>query len=174
MKRNYQSAATTADAPASLEVAAMTAGDLLQVTVKQGETEQKLAVTAVQAPNGDWLVEQGGIVRPVRLSRDRDVTWLSTAHPSDKLSGTTRWRRVEALRARHGHGEAQVRSPMTGRVVQVGVAAGDSVVKGQVLVVVEAMKMEHALKAPADAKVAKVLVKVGQQVDGGQELVELE
>jgi 3-methylcrotonyl-CoA carboxylase alpha subunit len=51
---------------------------------------------------------------------------------------------------------------------------GDAVIKGQVLVVVEAMKMEHALKAPAEAKVAKVLVKVGQQVEGGQELVELE
>ncbi len=174
MKRNYQSAATSAEQPTALEVSALTSGDRLQVTVKQGDVEQKLGVTAVQTPAGDWLVEHGRIVRPVRLSLDRDMTWLSTSQPADARSGTTRWRRVEALRARHGHGESQVRSPMTGRVVQVSVSVGDAVIKGQVLVVVEAMKMEHALKAPAEAKVAKVLVKVGQQVEGGQELVELE
>ncbi|MBM4343445.1 MAG: acetyl-CoA carboxylase biotin carboxyl carrier protein subunit [Deltaproteobacteria bacterium] len=62
---------------------------------------------------------------------------------------------------------------MTGRVVLVHVQPGDSVISGQPLVVVEAMKMEHALRAPRDCMVAQVWCAVGQLVDTGQDLVEL-
>ena len=62
-------------------------------------------------------------------------------------------------------------APVPGRVVAVNVAVGDSVVAGQVLVVMEAMKMEHKITAAADATIAEVRCAVGEQVDARQVLV---
>ncbi len=71
-------------------------------------------------------------------------------------------------------GDGQVRAPMPGRIVLVPVAAGDKVAKGQPLVTLEAMKMEHAQAAPFDATVAEVLCAVGDQVTEGALLIRLE
>ena len=62
-------------------------------------------------------------------------------------------------------------APMPGKVLMVGVEAGDRVSAGQVLVVMEAMKMEHQITAPADGEVAEVRAVVGDQVDNGELLV---
>lgn len=67
----------------------------------------------------------------------------------------------------------QVRAPMPGKVLRVLVEAGQSVKRGQELVVLEAMKMEQSLKAPADGVVKAVLVAPGQNVAVGAVLVEL-
>ncbi|HWF76885.1 MAG TPA: biotin carboxylase N-terminal domain-containing protein [Caulobacteraceae bacterium] len=71
-------------------------------------------------------------------------------------------------------GDGQVRAPMPGRIVLVPVAVGDRVAKGQALVTLEAMKMEHAQAAPFDATVAEVLCTVGDQVSEGALLIRLE
>lgn len=55
-------------------------------------------------------------------------------------------------------------APMPGKVLEVRVAAGDTVTKGQTLVVLEAMKMEHHMDAPEDGTVGDVFVAAGQQV----------
>jgi propionyl-CoA carboxylase alpha chain len=65
-------------------------------------------------------------------------------------------------------------APLPGAVVRVLVAAGDEVVAGQTLVVLEAMKMEHTLSCAHDGTVAEVLVGAGQQVESGQVLVVVE
>ncbi|MHB8498828.1 MAG: ATP-binding protein, partial [Acidimicrobiales bacterium] len=62
-------------------------------------------------------------------------------------------------------------APMPGGVVRVAVSPGDTVGAGQVLVVLEAMKMEHAVNAPASGVVADVVVTVGDQVSTGAVLV---
>ncbi|QFU08336.1 Acetyl-/propionyl-coenzyme A carboxylase alpha chain [Rhodobacteraceae bacterium THAF1] len=67
-----------------------------------------------------------------------------------------------------------VLAPMPGRVVRLSVGAGDTVTVGQVLAVLEAMKMEHSLKAPRDGTVAEALVSEGDQVAQGDALVRLE
>jgi 3-methylcrotonyl-CoA carboxylase alpha subunit len=67
-----------------------------------------------------------------------------------------------------------LRSPMPGTVIAVAVAAGDRVAKGAPLVIVEAMKMEHAVVAPRDGKIARVAVSVGDLVAEGAELVTME
>lgn len=64
-------------------------------------------------------------------------------------------------------------APMPGKVVQAMVAAGDSVVRGQTVMILEAMKMEHAISAPADGVVADVFFAAGDQVDEGVELLRL-
>ena len=68
----------------------------------------------------------------------------------------------------------RVTAPMPGRIVSVAVAAGERVRADAVLVVLEAMKMEHSIRAPAEAAVAAVHCKVGDRVDEGVELVSLE
>jgi 3-methylcrotonyl-CoA carboxylase alpha subunit len=67
--------------------------------------------------------------------------------------------------------EGHLRAPMPGHVLDVRVTAGSRVTRGTVLVLLEAMKMEHALAAPWDALVTEVRVKAGERVDEGTELV---
>ena len=60
--------------------------------------------------------------------------------------------------------DGKLRAPMDGRIVAIKVAAGDAVTRGQTLIVLEAMKIQHQLKAALDAKVESVSVQEGQQV----------
>ena len=64
-------------------------------------------------------------------------------------------------------------APMPGKVVSFSVKAGDKVAKGQALAVMEAMKMEHTIAAPADGTVAELLYAPGDQVAEGAELLKL-
>ena len=72
-----------------------------------------------------------------------------------------------------GGTETELRAPMNGKVVAVLVNAGDAVAKGQRLVVVEAMKMQHEMAAGSNGTVARVTVKPGDQVATRQLLVEI-
>lgn len=67
-----------------------------------------------------------------------------------------------------------VTAPLSGSVSKILVAEGDEIKAGQVLLVLEAMKMETEITAPADAKVKALLVSKGESVSGGQGLVEFE
>ena len=67
-----------------------------------------------------------------------------------------------------------LKSPMPGKIVQVLAQAGASVAKGTPLIVMEAMKMEQTLAAPADAVIASVNVAAGDQVEAGAALVVFE
>ncbi|MBI4880187.1 MAG: biotin/lipoyl-binding protein [Planctomycetes bacterium] len=67
-----------------------------------------------------------------------------------------------------------VSAPIAGTVLEVKCRAGDAIEKGQILVVVEAMKMETSIAAPVGGRVKKVLVAVGDNVREGQAMVELE
>ncbi|MBL4610612.1 MAG: biotin/lipoyl-binding protein, partial [Pseudomonas sp.] len=68
----------------------------------------------------------------------------------------------------------EIRAPMDGAVTQVAVAVGEKVSKGQILIRMEAMKMEHALRAQLEGTVSQLLITEGQQVRGRQLLIELD
>ncbi len=68
----------------------------------------------------------------------------------------------------------RLQAPMPGKVTLVQVAAGDKVKRGQVLMVMEAMKMEHAVAAPKDGVVKEVRYKQGEQVGEGEALIVFE
>ena len=80
------------------------------------------------------------------------------------------------LLAHAGHGPAEagrLTAPMPGKVVSFAVKAGDLVQKGQPLAVMEAMKMEHTIAAPADGVVQELLYAPGDQVAEGAELLKI-
>jgi biotin carboxyl carrier protein len=77
------------------------------------------------------------------------------------------------VQRKHHHGEDNLTASMPGQVTRVLFGEGDSVQRGQPLIVLEAMKMEIKIAAPHDGRVVKVLVKPGQVVDRGQALIEL-
>lgn len=65
-------------------------------------------------------------------------------------------------------------APMPGKVFKVLAKVGDTVTQGQTLLILEAMKMEHPIKADKDGKVAKLLFGEGDLVQGGMALAEIE
>lgn len=65
-------------------------------------------------------------------------------------------------------------TPMPGKLIRMDVAVGDTVAKGQVLAVMEAMKMEHSIASPRDGVVSEVFYAVGDQVAEGQALLTLQ
>ena len=69
---------------------------------------------------------------------------------------------------------ARVKPPMPGKIVTVAVNEGDEVKAGQVLVILEAMKMQNEIVAPSAGVVKKISVKPGQNVEGKDVLIELE
>jgi 3-methylcrotonyl-CoA carboxylase alpha subunit len=89
--------------------------------------------------------------------------------------GATQITAIDLL-AHAGEGQAEtgrLSAPMPGKVVSFAVKAGDKVSKGQPLAVMEAMKMEHTIAAPADGVVQELLYAPGDQVAEGAELLRL-
>jgi len=76
--------------------------------------------------------------------------------------------------ATHGLHDGEIEAPMPGKVTAVEVKQGEKVAKGQQLLTLEAMKMEHALTAPFDGTVAELNAKPGAQVTEGQLLVKVD
>ena len=71
-------------------------------------------------------------------------------------------------------GSEQIVSPMPGNILNVNVKVGDAVKKGQVLLILEAMKMENEIMAPKDGTVTSVNVQKGSTVESGALLVTLD
>lgn len=70
-------------------------------------------------------------------------------------------------------GSVKINAPMPGKIVDVKVNPGDAVKKGQVVLVLEAMKMENDIVAPEDGTVASVNVAVGSTVEAGETIATL-
>jgi 3-methylcrotonyl-CoA carboxylase alpha subunit len=141
---------------------------------------------------GGWSLESGasgiaqarGELSGNKLSADLDgrrstVRWFernSTISIVDSRSKEWRFRFAgpEAFGDAGSAAGGQIKAPMPGRVIEVFVEPGARITSGQALLVVEAMKMEHSLRAPRDGIVASVVCKVGDQVEEGRELIVLE
>jgi geranyl-CoA carboxylase alpha subunit len=106
----------------------------------------------------------------LRWCRSDGFLHLAGAHRDWSFEDVTH----EPPRRQTGGAYDGVRAPMNGRVVALHAKAGDLVDEGKVLVVMEAMKMEHQLAAPGKLRVKAVHAALGAQVAPGQLLVEFE
>ncbi len=109
-----------------------------------------------------------GLRREYRCAESDGHLWIADER------GTWHLREAEEHKIHRVGGErqAEILSPMPGSVIAVEVASGAEVAEGDVVVVVEAMKMEHSLAAPLSGR-AEVLVSVGDQVTVDQVLARL-
>ncbi len=122
---------------------------------------------------GGGLRDGGGLA----LIVDGVRRLLTVEHTGDAVTvvgpaGRTSWRRMPRFREHDASAAAGGPvAPLPGTVLSVHVASGDHVGDGQLLVVIEAMKMEHKITAPSGATVTEVKVAEGDRVDAGQVLV---
>jgi acetyl-CoA/propionyl-CoA carboxylase biotin carboxyl carrier protein len=128
-----------------------------------------VGVSAVALPDGRTRVVTGGRARRWDHVTVDGRRWLGAG--GDAFAFVLREPVVESAAAA---AEGSLEAPMPGTVIAVRTSAGAEVAEGDVLVVLESMKMEITLTAPADATVADVHVGVGDSVSQGQVLVELE
>jgi 3-methylcrotonyl-CoA carboxylase alpha subunit len=148
------------------DVEAREAAGVTQVTIDGQEHE--LQVEPVAA--GVFVVVQGARRETFHCVRDGDLVHLFWRGKAYRLEEETADRR-----AAHRHpGTGGLEAPMPGKVIAVKVAPGDTVGKGDELLVVEAMKMENALRAPRAGVVRSVAARPGDMVSPGVVLVELE
>ena len=112
-------------------------------------------------------VEWNGVRTGYRVTQAGDEVYLTAAR------GTVRARVVPRFEppGRASAADGGLAAPMPGKVLEVSVGPGQRVEAGRVLVVLEAMKMEHRVTAPADGTVTAVLVAAGDQVATGTELL---
>ena len=110
-----------------------------------------------------------GVRRRYRLHRAGRQVWVSSPLGHSDLVQISRFA-VPAVPEAPG----SLLSPMPGKVIEILVGEGDAVSRGDAVVIVEAMKMEHAVRAPADGIVSTIPVSVGSQVEADQVLAVVE
>lgn len=147
-------------APLNFEVAPR-AGDPVSVSVAGGPGEEAVTIgdeTVAAGPAWAW-----------EIAAAEGEVWLAAGPEAFAF------RLVEPVHEGTATGaQGTLEAPMPGTVLELRVAPGESVVEGQVLVVIESMKMELSLTAPVETRIADVLVVAGEGVRQGQSLVELE
>jgi geranyl-CoA carboxylase alpha subunit len=152
----------------AVELDVITSGQQAQLCVRRGEEQVSLRLLA---SDGRWLtLELDGVRRRQAYHIEDKRLWLYAEHGNLELLDVTH----EPAGGQSAASSGAVKAPMDGAIVEVLIAEGASVSKGQLLLVLEAMKMEHPLKAGVDGIVRRVGVSQGDQVKNRQLLVEIE
>jgi acetyl-CoA/propionyl-CoA carboxylase biotin carboxyl carrier protein len=123
------------------------------------DAEPSVAAAASPA-DGGFTLTAAGTTRLVHMVADGFTRWLWL----DGAAHMVTERPAETLAHGAASADADIRSPMPGTVIAVSASPGEAVRLGQVLLIVEAMKMEHSLRAPFDGIVVDMLARAGQQV----------
>ncbi|MES2937711.1 MAG: acetyl/propionyl/methylcrotonyl-CoA carboxylase subunit alpha [Pseudomonadota bacterium] len=145
------------------------------VLTYQHDGTLQLEVGGTGAPL-EFAVAADGI--DIRYAGQRERVSVYSLGETDHVFARRGAAQIESIDLLAHAGEAQAEggrltAPMPGKVISFAVKAGDKVSKGQPLAVMEAMKMEHTIAAPADGVVAELLYAPGDQVAEGAELLKL-
>lgn len=124
------------------------------------------------ARDGEWTLFVDGRREPIFLATRGEVCFI---HLRGRTHRVETWNALERARqsAARAGGAEEIRAPMPGAVVSIAVVAGDAVEKGQLLLTIESMKLQTAITASHAARVAELLVAVGDHFDQGSPLVRL-
>ncbi|MCM3849771.1 ATP-grasp domain-containing protein [Pseudonocardia sp. DR1-2] len=139
-------------------------------TLEAGVNGTALPGAAVLAATADRVdLQVGGVRRAVRVHRVGD-----TVHVDSALGATTLTERARLPEPGTDAAPGSLLAPMPGTVVRVATGVGQQVERGAVVVVFEAMKMEHLVRAPVAGTVAELGVQVGDTVESGEVLAVIE
>ncbi|HEX4832699.1 MAG TPA: biotin/lipoyl-containing protein, partial [Trebonia sp.] len=169
--RNVANAAqhvTYATAGASHEIAYRLISGFGETQVQATVNGAPVSLRLLACTPGLVDYEANGLRRVVRVSRDGDARYADSPLGASVLAEQPRFPLPESAVA-----AGSLVAPMPGMIARVAVAAGDLVRTGQPLVFLEAMKMEHSIRAPHDGTVTEVRVTAGQAVDQAAVLVVL-
>lgn len=142
--------------------------DGLRLTI--GETTQSVRIISQNA--NELVVDLG--FGPERLIYDINDAEVEIYFRDHNYSSDVYNERKIALRMMDFAGGNEVLSPMTGRIFSIMVSVGDQVNKGDVVAIVEAMKMENPMKSPRDGIIKEILVSEGDVVEAKSVLLRLE
>ncbi|MDM0078011.1 acetyl/propionyl/methylcrotonyl-CoA carboxylase subunit alpha [Variovorax sp. J2P1-59] len=120
-------------------------------------------------PSGELELQFDGHRHTLNVYEDQATAYVFAAHGATKITAIDRLAHAGDTHAEGG----RLTAPMPGKVVSFAVKAGDKVSRGQPLAVMEAMKMEHTIAAPADGTVEELLYLPGDQVTEGAELLRI-
>jgi geranyl-CoA carboxylase alpha subunit len=159
------------DAGGELARRAVTVRAPRRYRIEGGDAPVELEIADGDAARGTLRVRRDGSEQPVGFVFAGDALHLKLADRDLAVRETLYAPR--SARAAGGASETELRAPMNGKIVAVLTAEGAAVEKGQRLVVVEAMKMQHEMTAGCTGTVARLAVKPGDQVANRQLLLEL-
>jgi biotin carboxyl carrier protein len=126
-------------------------------------------VTVSTATPGSVSLAQDGVLKELSVSRYGDIRFVDSEAGSARLVELSRYPAPDTSAT-----AGSLHAPMPGRVVRVEVEVGDTVAPGAVLVVLEAMKMEHTLSSPRDGVIKEIKHGVGDQVETNDILIVIE
>jgi biotin carboxyl carrier protein len=124
-------------------------------------------VTVHRAESGDWVIAIDGVRIQGYTAHANETYYVALKGAVFTLSAIQRNRRAKT------QSDQSLTAPMPGQITKILVSVGDRVIRGQPLVLMEAMKMEIRISAPQDATIERMLCTQGQIVERGQALVEL-
>ncbi len=107
------------------------------------------------------------------VAKAGETTWFSLAGEVWTIESPPSGRAARGATNVAGVDPTQVRAPMPGKIIKVVSTVGSTVIAGETLIVMEAMKMEYTLKAAVTGEVLEILCEVGQQVTLGATLAKL-
>ena len=152
------------------------AGQRLHAQLSYGRDGLRLAQgeQPAQALRTEWRGDELVLHLGARSERTR-LYWQGEVAHVFSPRGATRITLIDALAHAGGseHESGRLTAPMPGKIVSFLVKAGERVSKGQALALMEAMKMEHTIAAPADGQVGELLYAPGDQVAEGAELLKM-
>lgn len=134
-------------------------------------SKDQVARLTIDSSAGDCLhIQLNGATQAIRHASQDAAIYFRSAGRNHVLRDLG----AQPARSKNaGASDGLLRAPMNGRVASLPVAAGQSVTAGQTLIVLEAMKMEHAIVAPCDGVLQNLLVIEGEQVAPGKVLAEI-
>ena len=140
--------------------------------------DRKYDLDVVEVEKGVYSILYNGQSYNVELiegesSKEYIVNTFARSFLAEIIDAETKYRQSRKL-GTDAEGDNNISSPMPGKVVKIPVSAGDKVVSGQTLIVVEAMKMQSEFKATAERTVREILVKEGDIVNAHQIMIKLE